>query len=61
MNDSQIIAEVAKLKEQNKWIMGEMVELRKDVKSLIGFKFKVLGAGAVIGIFFHRIIGFFDK
>ena len=44
-----------------KWVKGELVTIREDVDDLKGFKNRVYGALAVIGMGFTVIIGFITK
>lgn len=35
------------LKEQSRWIIQEIIEIKKDVKSLQAFKWKAMGAASL--------------
>lgn len=40
---------LATLEEQNRWLMHEMKEARRDIKSLLSFKWKAVGVGIAFG------------
>ena len=60
MENDQMIAQLATLSEQGKWIIRELSEVKVDVKEVkvevkdiksshLSFKWKIVGASSVIG------------
>lgn len=43
METQKIISQLATLTEQTRWISQDLHEIKKDIKNLNAFKFKVIG------------------
>ena len=47
MDQDEITKALAELREQGRWVVQSLHELKQEVKNLNAFKFKVIGAVAV--------------
>lgn len=58
---SDLKEDIATLKENARWQNAEIAEIKSDVKSVLEWKWKIVGAAGVVGALASAVVQYFSR